>query len=29
MTWRIAAEELSLFTWWGARDRWKRYRRRG
>ncbi len=28
MTWRIAVEELSLFTWWGARDRWKRYRRR-
>jgi dolichol-phosphate mannosyltransferase len=28
MTWRIAAEELSLFTWWGARDRWKRWRHR-
>jgi dolichol-phosphate mannosyltransferase len=27
MTWRIAAEELSLFTWWGTRDRWKRWRR--
>lgn len=28
MTWRIAAEELTLFTWWAARDRWKRFRRR-
>jgi dolichol-phosphate mannosyltransferase len=28
MTWRIAAEELSLVTWWGIRDRWKRWRRR-
>jgi dolichol-phosphate mannosyltransferase len=26
MTWRIAAEELSLVTWWGARDRWSRRR---
>ena len=28
MTWGIFAEELSLFTWWGARDRWKRWRHR-
>jgi dolichol-phosphate mannosyltransferase len=28
MTWRIAVEELSLITWWGIRDRWKRWRNR-
>ena len=28
MTWRIAAEELSLVTWWGVRDRWHRRRSR-
>jgi dolichol-phosphate mannosyltransferase len=28
MTWRIAVEELTLVTWWGIRDRWKRWRQR-
>jgi dolichol-phosphate mannosyltransferase len=28
MTWRIAVEELTLVTWWGARDRWHRRRQR-
>jgi dolichol-phosphate mannosyltransferase len=27
MTWRIAAEELTLVTWWGVRDRLRRRRR--
>ncbi len=26
MTWRIAVEELTLVTWWGVRDRWRRRR---
>ncbi len=25
MTWRIGAEELTLVTWWGVRDRWERH----
>jgi dolichol-phosphate mannosyltransferase len=29
MTWRVAAEELTLVTWWGIRDRIRRLRRRG
>jgi dolichol-phosphate mannosyltransferase len=29
MTWQIAAEELSLVTWWGVRDRVLRRRARG
>jgi dolichol-phosphate mannosyltransferase len=28
MTWRIAVEELTLVTWWGVRDRWRRGRER-
>jgi dolichol-phosphate mannosyltransferase len=28
MTWRIAAEELVLVTWWGVRDRAKKLRRK-
>jgi dolichol-phosphate mannosyltransferase len=28
MTWMIAAEELTLITWWGIRDRWKSRRQR-
>jgi dolichol-phosphate mannosyltransferase len=28
MTWRVAAEELTLVTWWGIRDRWRKRKRR-
>ena len=28
MTWRVAVEELTLVTWWGIRDRWRRRRSR-